>query len=34
MFIKMKDIGPEVFTNLIYTIADEASFELMIVWNF
>jgi len=34
MFIKIKDIGPEVFTKLIYTIADEVSFELMIVKTF
>jgi len=31
MFIKMKEIGPDILTNLVYTIADEASFELMIV---
>ena len=34
MFIKIKEIGPEVLTNLIYAISDEADFELMIVISF
>jgi len=30
MFIKIKEIGPEFLTNLVYTISDKAKFELMI----